>query len=319
MGNADRREHVMERTRAAVLAVVVTLITAIIVSTFFFRQAQIAKDRAATEARLSELEALIVLSALTDEDLDEFLRLSMESVEAHRTKLGTADPRLAVPMVRYLTILDLLGGVSDSTPPEVQATIEQWGREADTLMVEALTDPSHETATIPGFADAAVLWAGRDDREDTTVAEQLLRGALAIRLEHEEPGNPGLDNNIDALVDVLRDRGREMMGNGDPRSAEPVFREALDLQRQIASGSSGTIARLEGYLGECLTILEEYTEAEALLLDSYSYFKDRPPRRRGRLASGTRDALGRLVSLYEGWGEQDTAAEYHSILDQIAS
>jgi hypothetical protein len=68
------------------------------------------------------------------------------------------------------------------------------------------------------------------------------------------------------------------------------------------------IAEAQGALGENLTEQKRYPEAEPFLVESHhilnARFSQRDPR--------TKEALRRLITLYEDWGKPDAASEYRN-------
>jgi tetratricopeptide (TPR) repeat protein len=79
----------------------------------------------------------------------------------------------------------------------------------------------------------------------------------------------------------------------------------------------GDVASLPWLLGECLSRQGKFAEAEPLLLKGYEGMKQRadklPPRTKDpRL----RQALERLVQLYEAWGKKDQADDWRKKLEE---
>ena len=68
-------------------------------------------------------------------------------------------------------------------------------------------------------------------------------------------------------------------------------------------------------LGASLAGQDKFTEAEPLLLDAYNQMKDNaetiPNQYRDERI---REALERIVNLYESWGKPDEAAKYRALL-----
>ncbi|MCH8316145.1 MAG: hypothetical protein IIA64_09245, partial [Planctomycetes bacterium] len=70
-------------------------------------------------------------------------------------------------------------------------------------------------------------------------------------------------------------------------------------------------AEFETRLADLLVEAGRFAEAERILLDSYAKFRENrqePPLQ--VRAGGLREALERLVKLYESWGKPDDAASY---------
>jgi hypothetical protein len=100
--------------------------------------------------------------------------------------------------------------------------------------------------------------------------------------------------------------------SGKPQEAESLLRDAL-LTRRDLSAPAWSIAEAESILGACLSALVRYEEAEVLLLASYE---------KVQAGSGyneltqRRDALNRLITLYEQWAKPDQALRYRTLLRQ---
>ncbi|UCC31747.1 MAG: tetratricopeptide repeat protein, partial [Phycisphaerales bacterium] len=96
---------------------------------------------------------------------------------------------------------------------------------------------------------------------------------------------------------------------GDMSKVVETQREAVAL---LPPGESSLRAQYEARLGQYLTEMGSFAEAEPLLLDTYSQIRDRP----GARPEQVREALERLVNLYEAWGKADKAAKYHAALSE---
>jgi tetratricopeptide (TPR) repeat protein len=102
--------------------------------------------------------------------------------------------------------------------------------------------------------------------------------------------------------------GRIMTRTGRAKEAEPLLRKVLDMQRSPTQGLP--IASTQNALGECLTTQKRFAEAEPLLVESYTILNARLGPRDPR----TKEALGRLVELYDLWGKPAQAAQYRVAL-----
>jgi tetratricopeptide (TPR) repeat protein len=123
-------------------------------------------------------------------------------------------------------------------------------------------------------------------------AEAPARRVLELRHQHGLP--PGRLDYMLAVSIALQGKHAE---------AEPLLREALlELDE-----SRWTYHWVSGLLGACLAGLGNFEEAEPLLLESYEQMD--PPE---ALRMHKRDALERIVSLYEAWGREDRAAEWRT-------
>ena len=82
---------------------------------------------------------------------------------------------------------------------------------------------------------------------------------------------------------------------------EPIFRESLELRRKTLPADHWLIANSESILGDCLTRLRRFHEAESLLMDGYAKLKAKF----GEEHSRTRDAAERITRLYKAWNKSD--------------
>ena len=98
--------------------------------------------------------------------------------------------------------------------------------------------------------------------------------------------------------------------------AEKVLRDCLGI-REKAQPDEWTTCNTRSALGEALLGQKKYAEAEPLLLQGYQGMEKRqgkipPPIRAARL----KEALQRLVRLYEATGKKDEAARWQKKLDE---
>lgn len=99
--------------------------------------------------------------------------------------------------------------------------------------------------------------------------------------------------------------------------AEPLLRECLDIRRK-ASPDDWTTANTESMLGEALTGLKHFDEAEPLLLSGYEGMNKRREQIPAAVRSERlREAVERLVKLYEAWDKPDSAKRWREELDRI--
>ncbi len=91
--------------------------------------------------------------------------------------------------------------------------------------------------------------------------------------------------------------------------AEAYLRRALDIRTRLLPTGNLGIGKVEGALGECLTMQKRYAEAEPLLLDSYHILESTTALNDGRRT----EAAQRLSELYSRWGDPKKAALYRAI------
>ena len=106
--------------------------------------------------------------------------------------------------------------------------------------------------------------------------------------------------------------GRVNRLRGDPRSAEPLLRESMRIRKNILPSGHPAIAKTQVELGNCLTALKRYPEAELMLNSAYLAFQSSL----GDSNSTTRETLQFLKNLYDAWGKKEKAAEYQAKLDK---
>ncbi len=100
------------------------------------------------------------------------------------------------------------------------------------------------------------------------------------------------------------------MEAGEFREAESALREAVGIVKETRRGS-WSIWTFVSRLGECLAGQKRFEEAEPHLLDSYT--KMNPPNA-PYPRQKKREALQRVVSLYEAWGKPEEAEKWRAKL-----
>ncbi len=96
------------------------------------------------------------------------------------------------------------------------------------------------------------------------------------------------------------------LGKGEGREAEPLFREAIELQRDGVSPAWFRRA-LQSALGACLTLQGRYADAEPLLVNSYGFHELRGV---SEPETYTRESLRRIIDLYEAWDASEPGEGY---------
>jgi len=115
------------------------------------------------------------------------------------------------------------------------------------------------------------------------------------------------------LAYLLAQIGRAFLEQEQWAEAEPLLRECLAIREKAMPDSWTTFNTLSS-LGGSLLGQKKYADAEPLLLKGYQGMKERvetiPPVGKDRLP----EAVERLVQLYEGTGQKDEAAKWHTEL-----
>ena len=84
-------------------------------------------------------------------------------------------------------------------------------------------------------------------------------------------------------------------------AAEPLLRRALLIDQRAFRAGDWRIAAIESLLGEALTALGRYDEAERVLVAAREDLKDAP----GREGLFARQNRVRLAALYKAWGHPE--------------
>lgn len=168
------------------------------------------------------------------------------------------------------------------------------------------------------------------DRGDYAAAETMNREALAIRRAGLGEKHPNIANTLNNLAHALREQNkldeaeaalteateivrasrgethpqmalcqvnlaRIYLLRGDAARAEPLARTALEIRRSVFPETDWRVATPKSLLGDALTQLARYDEAEPLLLNAAKNLKDIPGPQ-GREAAANR---ARLAAFYE--------------------
>ncbi len=174
------------------------------------------------------------------------------------------------------------------------------------------------------------------EKNDFAAAEPLLRESLAISRKTLGNEHPGLVPKLNNLANALREQGeyaeatsmlhdalriaaralgdahplvaacdvslaRVELARVEPAAAEPLLRRALLIDQRAFRAGDWRIAGVESLLGEALTALGRYDEAERVLLAARENLKDAP----GREGLFARQNRVRLAALYKAWGHPE--------------
>ena len=140
------------------------------------------------------------------------------------------------------------------------------------------------------------------DSGDLPAAERLFRQALNSRRERLGDGHQSVGTSLQGLGEVLLLQGR-------PERAQTVLRDALGIYEASLPEDHWRIAATRSLIGGCLLERRSFEDAEPLLLAGYRGLAAT----RGTENHHTRDALERVVRLYEAWGKDSEAAEYRAL------
>ncbi|MGE0131111.1 MAG: tetratricopeptide repeat protein [Blastocatellales bacterium] len=184
-------------------------------------------------------------------------------------------------------------GVIDYTKGNYQEA-EKLLNEADKLFSQYLG------ADYPQIAEFLYYLASiHCSKGDYARAETEARRALEISQQKYGPNHLRTINSLVLLSKALISGGRSAQ-------AIPYLREAMGKFRATPKSNIGKWFNVAGILGECLTLLKRYDEAERFLSESYTGFQSI----RGERSPEWEEARQRLVKLYEAWGKPEQAARF---------
>lgn len=256
--------------------------------------------------------------------------LHREVLATKRRTLGPADPEVAVSLHNLAKLVFLAGDHAEAealyrkalgirerqsgpVSPEVARTlnglasaVEAQGRtdEAEALYRRSLE--VRRTLYPDGHPEVAVTQSNLamllQGRGDAASAELLYREALETLGRFLPERHPSRAVVMRNLASVLTDRGQAI-------EAEELARRSLSILQHGTEPSSWRAADAESVLGGALLAQGRIEEATPLLLGSYTLLRDL----RGRNSPYTRQALERVVGLYERTEDQERAARYRAL------
>jgi eukaryotic-like serine/threonine-protein kinase len=231
-------------------------------------------------------------STLADQGrFDEALQTAREAVAEARQRGETDRPDFGFS-------LTVLGGFLTDKGDFVEADTALHEGES---IFRKLLSPSH-------------LWLGDNLRNQAIslyrqnkFAEAQNKVSETLKIYLESFG-PHYDNYPTALIT----QGLILNRTGKSKEGEVILREAVKLRTESLPKEHFWIAVANSALGECLTTEKRFAEAEPRLVESYTALNSRLGPRDPR----TREALQRLVKLYDEWGKPAQAGQYRAQLTQ---
>jgi serine/threonine protein kinase/tetratricopeptide (TPR) repeat protein len=249
------------------------------------RRKLLGNDDLYTASSLSNLAVLLAGKG----DLEAAEALYHEALPALRKSYGDDHPDVALTLNNLGSLLREKGDY---------AAAERAHREALAIRIK-LHGEEHVSISLSLHNLAAVL----KEKGDVSEAEALWRRSLAMRRRLLPQGHRTMAIALTAL-------GKLLLEKGEVSEAEPLLREALAIHRKSSPKNDWGIYDTAGALGACLTAIHRYEEAESLLSESYQELKTG----RGADDKRTREALNRLITLYQGWGKAAKAGQYRALL-----
>ena len=244
-------------------------------------EARFGKDHAEVASALHDL-GMILHDRGDYERAEPVLR---RALVLRRARLAADHPRVLDTENTLSVLLDDLGDFDGA---------EALQRRVLAGRVETLGD-GHPLVAQSHHNLAGIL-TGKGEYEE---ARGLYREALTRARAALGDAHPGVGH-------ILMGLGQLELTAGDPVRAEALLREAAEVRRQALPPDHWLTARSHSLLGAALAAQGRHSDAEPLLVDSLKAI--RAARREGDRE--TREALARVVELYESWG-RDHEAERH--------
>lgn len=249
--------------------------------------------------------------------------LLKEALELFRQRYGEDHAGVATTYQRFGLLYEARGNL-DRAQALFEETVEREKRLADgRIRAEALTAlgrihrrkgeyAAAETALMEALASmrksvgdrhpsaAQVLYELADThclKHDYVKAEEEARSALVAVMRRTSPEEgPSAIQVLSLLSKILIKAGQRASGQAYLRRALALYRTAQQKGQPDYDSAS--------HLGECLTLLLRYTEAEPFLLEGYHHFKAHY----GEQHPSTAEVQQRLVNLYQAWRKPEQAA-----------
>ena len=158
---------------------------------------------------------------------------------------------------------------------------ENLSRESVALGRKALGDNHPDVAIKLNVLSRSLLQLGKYDEAATVLHEALRIATAAFGDRHA------------AVANYEVNLGRVYLARKDAASAEPLLRQGLQVRGSVLPAGDWRIAQAKSLLGEALTSLGRYEEAERQLLEAKRDLKDGPGAE-GREAKATAERLAAL-------------------------
>ncbi len=226
--------------------------------------------------------------------LEEAERLYRQTLQTQRRVSGNEHLDTVISMHNLVLVLHELGDLDAA---------EELEREAVEIL-RATAGDNHPRTIY------AIIWLALllEEKGEYAEAETLQREVLELRRELNPKGDPIIATSLIRL-------GMVLMKKGEPAGAQPLLGEALEIRKDALPAGDWRIANTESVLGGCLTAQGRFSEAESLLLKTWPIIEGQ----RGESDRLTREALERIVKMYQEWGKPGIAADYRALLPATQS
>ena len=217
---------------------------------------------------------------------------------------------------------------STGSAPTWHCMLSNWttGKPADRAEVQEAMPHWQQDTDLAGLRDAAALakLPAEEQKAFTQLwadVAALLKKAsgppsLALLMQQLPEARKALPKDSPQLAGLLAQIGLGLQQEKKWTDAEPLLRECLSIREQTQPDVWSTF-NTKSLLGGALLGQKKYADAEPLLLAGYEGMKQRektiPEQGKIRL----REAVERLLQLYEATGKTDEAAKWRKELDAI--
>jgi serine/threonine-protein kinase len=250
------------------------------------RRRRLGNDHVLTAESLNDLGTVLGMQGKYDE-AEPLLR---EALAGRRRGLGEEHPGVAETMNNLAQLFRRTGRLDEAEP--------LFRRSAE---INRLVHGDDHALVSIALGNLARVY---QEQGEFAKAEPLAREALSIRRRTVGDDHHGTGLYLKVLGSVLVSDGRSA-------EAEPLLRESVANFEASLPPDHWWTGDAKSTLGECLVAQDRFAEAEPFLLDGLA-----------RIEAGlgpdhdrTRQAVERLVALYEAWQKPEDAARYRARLD----
>ncbi|HSE40209.1 MAG TPA: serine/threonine-protein kinase [Acidobacteriota bacterium] len=224
-----------------------------------------------TASTINNLGALLIAK----EDFAAAETMMRQVLKLDLKRWGNDHPNVAFSMNNLAYCLEKGGKINDAAP--LYRKVSE--------MNPRLLGPEHPITTRGMCNLGRILMLQGNLKE----AEPVLRKALEIQKRIMEPNHPQTANTLMTLAQALQRKNQ-------CTEAEPLFRDAITIFTK-SNYDPGVKAITISFLGDCLTTLHRFPEAEKLLIEGHSTLLTM----KGAQHNETKLAQARLDHLYDVW------------------
>lgn len=239
---------------------------------------------------LSNLGSVMGRQGHNERALDYF----RQGMDMRRKVLGNDHPDLAYSANNIAAMLHVQGKFDEAEP---------YYREARQIRRRALGEDHHMFCNTSSNLALLLIDKGVLEEAETILKNVLETYRRTIPFDHES-------NALARLNMALL-----LLKKGEHKLAEPFARDALGIQMKKLPAGSWRIAVSESVLGESLAGQKQFEAAEKLLTESYNQIEKslKPDDKRRK------EALTRVIDMYEAWEKPERAAEYRTLVERASS